>query len=173
MAKGYQTIQHVSPSPSKIPYVGFSHSTASNRHSTATFINVPRFKHKACMHQRDADLYAAKVKIPVDRGPLGLPFVGSCEPIGSVSGNLDEPVQRPLARQRVMLSRRVNAYYDLIRNSRPLPATYGFVDGSLPYGLVWAGTERLPNLLCVTVSPCRHPYPGGPDGCRWLFLHRL
>ena len=64
-----------------------------------------------------------------------------------------------------MLSRRVNAYYGLIRNSRLLPATYVFVDGSLPYGLVWAGTERLPNLLCMTVRPCRLPYPGGPSGC--------
>jgi hypothetical protein len=107
----------------------------------------------------------AKVEVPVDRGPYGLPFVGSYEPIGSVSGNLDEPVQRPLARQQVMLSRRVNAYYGLIRNSRLLPATYVFVDGSLPDDLVWAGTERLPNLLCMTVRPCRLPYPGGPSGC--------
>ena len=114
-----------------------------------------------------------KSRLPSTVVLTGLPFVGSCEPIGSVSGNLDEPVQRPLAHQWVMLSRRVNAYYGLIRNSRLLPATYEFVDGSLPYGLVWAGTERLPNLLCVAVLPCRLPYPGGPDGCIWLFLRRL
>jgi len=34
------------------------------------------------------------------------------------------PVQRPLARQWVMLSHRVIAYYGLIRNSRPLPSIY-------------------------------------------------
>ena len=42
------------------------------------------------------------------------------------------PVQRPLARQGVMLSPRVVAYYGLIRTSRGLPSTYGFVDRSLP-----------------------------------------
>ena len=35
-------------------------------------------------------------------------------------------IQRPLARHRVMLSRRVIAYYGLIRASEFLPATYGF-----------------------------------------------
>ena len=34
------------------------------------------------------------------------------------------------------------------------------------------GSERFPNLLCVSVLSCRLPYPGGPDGCSWLFLHR-
>jgi hypothetical protein len=38
----------------------------------------------------------------------------------------DCPVQRPLARQRVILSRRVNAYYGLIRGSTPFPTAYGF-----------------------------------------------
>ena len=36
------------------------------------------------------------------------------------------PVQRPLARRRVVLSRRVNAYYGLIRASDPLRSAYGF-----------------------------------------------
>lgn len=37
------------------------------------------------------------------------------------------PVQRPLARPWVVLSHRVNAYYGLIRNSRPLPSIYGLI----------------------------------------------
>ena len=40
------------------------------------------------------------------------------------------PSRGPLARQRVLLSRQVNAYYDLIRDSRPLPPTYVFAVGS-------------------------------------------
>ena len=36
----------------------------------------------------------------------------------------NRPVQRPLARQRVILSRRVIAYYGLIRGSRSLPSAY-------------------------------------------------
>src|SRR5947209_620332 len=40
------------------------------------------------------------------------------------------PVQRPLAPQRVILSRRIIAYYGLIRASRSLPPTYEFAGGS-------------------------------------------
>ena len=83
----------------------------------------------------------------------------------------DPPVQRPLARRRI--TRRVPAYYGLIRRSRPLPPAYLLrPGGSLPDGPVWAGAERLPNLLRVSLSPCRRPYPGGPSGCPWLLLHR-
>jgi hypothetical protein len=83
------------------------------------------------------------------------------------------PVQRPLAPKQVMLSRQVNAYYGLIRNPRYLPPAYLLrPGGALPYGLVWAGIERLPNLLRVSVPPCRLPYPGGPNGCLRLSLHR-
>ena len=46
----------------------------------------------------------------------------------------DTPAQRPLARRRVMLSRRVNAYYGLIRASGPLRVAYGFAGRSLPRG---------------------------------------
>ncbi len=41
------------------------------------------------------------------------------------------PVQRPLAHQRVMLSRRVIAYYGLIRDSGLLPPTYALYGRSL------------------------------------------
>ena len=61
-------------------------------------------------------------------------------------------VQRPLARRPVMLSGQVIAYYGLIRNSQPFPSTYELYDGSMPYGLVWAGIERLPNLLSMSLS---------------------
>jgi hypothetical protein len=50
------------------------------------------------------------------------------------ASTLNAPVQRPLARQRVMLSRRVIAYYGLIRASQPLLRTYVFVSRSLPGG---------------------------------------
>ncbi len=44
----------------------------------------------------------------------------------------DTPAQRPLARRRVVLSRRVVAYYGLIRASGTLRAAYGFAGRSLP-----------------------------------------
>ena len=49
-----------------------------------------------------------------------------------------------------MLSHQVIAYYGLIRNSRPSHRFIYYYDGSLPYDLVWAGSERLPNLLRVS-----------------------
>jgi len=80
---------------------------------------------------------------------------------------MDHPVQRPLAPQPVMLSGRISAYYGLIRNSRPLPSTYELYDGSLPYGLVWAGIERLPNLLRTSLSSVP---PSVPRRSEWLPL---
>ena len=69
-------------------------------------------------------------------------------------------VQRPLAPRRVLLSRRLLAYYGLIRASRPLLSAYFL----RPAGLCPSGqaTERVPNLLCVSVPSCRLPYPGRP-----------
>jgi len=56
-------------------------------------------------------------------------------------------VTNALDRQWVMLSHRIIAYYGLIRNSRPSHRFIYYYDGSSPYDLVWAGSERLPNLL--------------------------
>src|ERR1700736_6240289 len=72
-------------------------------------------------------LYAATAQAPSDRGPRGLPVVEPCGPMGTIVENRSTSVQRPLARQRVMLSRRVHAYYGLIRASGyPPTMTYGF-----------------------------------------------
>ena len=70
------------------------------------------------------------------------------------------PVQRPLAPRRVLLSRRLFAYYGLIRASRPLLSAYFLRPAGLcPSGRV---NERVPTLLCVSVPSCRLPYPGRP-----------
>src|SRR5687767_5452032 len=44
----------------------------------------------------------------------------------------NNPAQRSLAPQQVMLSHRIIAYYDLIRASCPLPPVYVLSSGSLP-----------------------------------------
>jgi hypothetical protein len=76
-------------------------------------------------------------------------------------------IQRPLARHRVMLSRRVIAYYGLIRPSEFLPAAYEFAAGGCcTLGKRHkVGIQRFPNLLRWTVLACRLPYPGGPEEC--------
>jgi len=61
------------------------------------------------------------------------------------------PVQRPLARRRVLLSHQVVAYYGLICASRPPRHFMNYGDESLPDGLLWAGTERVPIFLCLSV----------------------
>jgi len=45
----------------------------------------------------------------------------------------------------------------------PLPATYALYAGSLPDGLVWAGSERFPNLLRLSVPAVPPSVPRGTD----------
>ena len=67
-----------------------------------------------------------------------------------------------------MLSRRVIAYYGLIRVSESPSATYGFAaESAAPKeNRLGVGIQRFPNLLRWTVLACRLPYPGGPEECR-------
>ena len=83
------------------------------------------------------------------------------------------PIQRPLARHRVLLSRRVIAYYGLIRASESLPATYEFEGRVLhPRKSASGGNPEGPQftpLDCARVPP---PIPGGPKSaidCFFLF----
>ena len=156
VANGRQTMHHVSCSPSKIPYVGFSPVRLQ------TGIQPRPSPGRDELSARPA--YARPLppytwlKLPVQKRDFPQPtrwFSRSraLAQAGLPSLSASAPVQRPLARWRVMLSRQVTAYYGLIRNSRPLPPAYFLrPGGSLPYGLVWAGTERLPNLLRVSLS---------------------
>ena len=154
-------MQRVSSSPSKIPYVGFSPvrlqtgirpqpSSANDglsakptyAHHTQTYMWPKLPSREGDFPRLHSRLFRNRDKAQPDLLPM------------QMSSN---PVQRPLARQRVMLSPRVIAYYGLIRNSQPLPSTYGLYDGSLSYGLVWTGIERLPNLLRASI-PSVPPY---------------
>jgi hypothetical protein len=54
--------------------------------------------------------------------------------------------------------------------SLSFPSTHLWIRGWVlqPRGLPRAENERFPNLLPVAVPSCRPTYPGGPDGCLWL-----
>ena len=160
----------VFPSPSKIPYGGFSpvrlqteilpppspcaQELSAARIPPATAYKRPKFRH-----------------LQITRPTEGLTVVDRMHPAQAAlrSSAQDDSVQRPLARQRVVLSRHVIAYYGLIRASRSPPPDL-CLRGWLvqPRGLPWAENERFPNLLLVSLPSCRPPYPGGPDGCLWL-----
>ena len=72
---------------------------------------------------RAANLYAITPLPLVPYGPFG-------QDVGSVAKR--PPVQRPLARQRVVLSHQVIAYYGRIRVSRALPPIYAFIQRIFP-----------------------------------------
>jgi hypothetical protein len=149
VANGHQAMQYVSSSPSKIPDVGFSPVRLQ------TGIQPQPSPIRYGLSARPT--FARTLQTYMRSKLFGKDGKGSPRSRVSAQAVLpsmqkSNPVQRPLAHRRVMLSRQVMAYYGLIRNSRPLPSIYGLYDGSLPYGLVWAGTEKLPNLLRMSIS---------------------
>ncbi len=85
---------------------------------------------------------------------------------------LNHPVQRSLAPQRVMLSHRITAYYDLIRASLPLPPVYVLSSGSLPVGLLRAAEEKVPNLSCLSFPIVPSSVPRRLGDFFGLLLHR-
>ncbi len=152
----------VSSSPSKIPYGGFSpvrlQTGIQRRRPSST---------APALSAEPAYVLAPPTYTPspaLHRTPMALS--------GKTAGPLVRtfPVQRPLARQRVMLSRQVYAYYGLMCASRRLPPIYGLDDGPLPYGSVRAAGERVPNLLCLSIpfvppSVPRRSEAIAPDCC--------
>ncbi len=82
------------------------------------------------------------------------------------------PVQRSLAPQRVMLSHRIIAYYDLIRASLLLPPVYVLSSGRLPVSLLRAGEEKVPNLSCLSFPIVPSSVPRRLSDCNRLLLHR-
>jgi hypothetical protein len=158
----------VSPSPSKIPYGGFSpvrlQMDRQWRPSTSS-------QGLSAVHIRPMtpSYTPPQLQLPGIRDPRrDYPFENLSVQCGTTPSNSHTSIQRPLARRRVMLSRRVVAYYGLIRASESLPATYGFAaESAAPKeNRLEVGIQRFPNLLRWTGLACRLPYPGGPEECK-------
>ena len=114
VANGHQAAHRVSSSPSEIPYGGFS---------------PVRLQTGLGPSPSSPGVHPATYKRPEFRSPTTpLAPQGAIAALSRrrVAVRRDRPVQRPLAGQRVILSRRVIAYYGLIRGSRSLPSAYGF-----------------------------------------------
>ena len=114
VANGHQAMHPVSASPSKIPYGGFS----PVRLQTGLGPSPSLPSTHPTTYRRPESRSPASTLAP--RGAI------AAQSRHWVAVRRDRPVQRPLARQRVVLSRRVIAYYGLIRGSRFLSSTYGF-----------------------------------------------
>src|SRR6266478_7010033 len=116
----------VSPSPSKIPYGGFSpvrlQMDRQWRPST-----TPQGLSAVHIRPSTPSYAPPQLQLPGIRDPRrDYPFENLSVQCGTTPNNSNTSIQRPLARHRVMLSRRVIAYYGLIRPSESLPATYEF-----------------------------------------------
>ena len=97
---------------------------------------MPSTSTPACRLIRGRSLSSQGHVIP--RGDY--PFENLSVQCGTTPSNSSASIQRPLARHRVLLSRRVIAYYGLIRASAFLPAAYGFATGAASpkeHGLGW------------------------------------
>jgi len=161
--------QHVSSSLSKIPYGGFSPVRLQTGFQPRPSSNMsslsarPAFTHPRRIYTRLKSLSPKRANCFRCR---------TCVQSGLSPSDANHPVQRSLAPRRVMLSRRIIAYYDLIRASRSLPPVYGLSSGSLPYALVWAGNEKVPNLSRLSFPIVPSSVPRRLGDCLQLLLHR-
>jgi len=154
VAKGHQAMQHVSSSLSKIPYGGFS----------------PVRLQTGCQPRPSpgADGLSAKPASPAPRPTYTWPQPPAqrgTTPRDRAGITVIEPrlKRRSLPRPAALQSRGPWLARGLCcpagsspamascETLAPLPATYGLYAGSLPDGLVWAGSERFPNLLRLSL----------------------
>jgi len=105
-----------------------------------------------------------QLSLPGIRDPRrDYPFENLAVHYGTTPSNFNTSIQRPLARQRVMLSRRVIADYGLIRVSESLPTTSGFAEGLLhPRKPAWGGDPEVPQLTPWDWARVPPPLPRWP-----------
>ena len=165
-------ITRVSLSLSKIPYGGFSpvrlqteippppsacrpDLSAARIHPATRLYKRPKSRHPVHMAHRRANRSG-----PSALGPSGTiaSSTGRFRPeaLGSAAGYSVPPHHRLL----------------WPHPSLSFSSTHLCIRGWLlqPRGLPRVENERFPNLLPVSVPSCRPPYPGGPDGCLWLYF---
>ena len=147
--------RRVSSSLSKIPYGGFSPvrlQTGIKPRPSSTLLSLsvrPTYPQTPWTYTR---LKSLSQKRAFFRSGT---FVQAELPL-SYTNN---PAQRSLAPQQVVLSHRIIAYYDLIRASCPLPPVYVLSSRSLPVGLLRAGDQKVPNLSCLSFPIVPSPVP--------------
>jgi hypothetical protein len=160
--------QRVSSSLSKIPYSGFSPVRLQTGIQPRPSSKMPSLSARPA-YTRPRWIYTRLKSLSPKRAFFRKgTFVQAELPLSYI----DHPVQRSLAPQRVMLSRRIIVYYSLIRAPHPLPLIYVLFNGSLPYGLVWAGNEKVPNLSRLSFPIVPSSVPRRLGDCLRLLLDR-
>jgi len=150
VANSRQAMHSVSPTPSKIPYGGFSPvrlQTGARRRDLRSLTKP--------------SLYATTVTIPADRRSSR----SRLSPSGSGSSNHHNLSSGPWLPARFCCPGRSSL---TMATSEPLE----FPDGLsiIPLGWVSPKPQRVPSLLCQTVPSCHPQCPGGSKGCLRLFL---
>jgi hypothetical protein len=138
--------RRVSSSLSKIPYSGFSPVRLQTGIRPQPSSKMPSLSARPAYTQTPWIYTRLKSLSPKRASFRSGTFVQAELPLS----NIDHPVQRSLAPQRVMLSRRIIAYYYLMRASHPLPPVYVLSSGSLPVSLLRAGNKKVPTLSCLS-----------------------
>ena len=163
----------VSPSPSKTPYGGFSPVRLqmdrpwrpSTKSQGLSAVHI---------HPVAPSYTPPQLQLPGIRDPRrDYPFENLSVQCGTTPNNSNTSIQRPLARHRVMLSRRVIAYYGLIRVSGFLSTTYGFAAGAAApkdIGLGWEsrGSPIYSAGLCSRAASHTPVAPKSAHDCCFL-----
>ena len=147
----------VSSSLSKIPYGGFSPVRLQTGCPPRPSQPVPALSARPAFTRPQATDTRLKSLSPKRANSYRR---GTCLQAALPASDATTPVQRSLARQWVLLSHQVSAYDDLIRASQLHLPIYALFVRPSPYGLVWAGTEKVPHLSGLSVTTCRLLYPG-------------
>ena len=159
VANARQTLHHVSCTPSKIPYVGFSPIRLQTGIPTRPSSIAPQLKLSTSIHRESRRLIRVQAPAP---GPFG-PF-RAC-----TAGPVDkgDPVQRSFAPQGVMLSHRVHATMTSSETLQAFRRLIFFVQADLcPTAL--SGLARRGSPICSACLFFRaavRPYPGGHGDC--------
>jgi hypothetical protein len=124
VAKGHQTMHYVSSSLSKIPCGGFSPVRLQTEIQLQPSLARCSLSARPTF-TRSLSTYVGLKSLTQNRANKR-PSRAKTQVV-LFSSSKDDPVQRPLALRRVMLSPQLIVYYRLIRSPQPLPSTYGFM----------------------------------------------
>ncbi len=178
VANSRESVPHVSSSLSKTPCVGFSPirlqtgiqprlSPVSAGLSTRSAFTrpTPTYTWLKLLVQRGVSPQRCWFSHSQALSSSGAPF--------TLANNT--PIQRPLAHQRVgsLMGYAVPSGHRLLGphpKLSTLPSIYLLLRWvfALRPCMGWGS----PIYSACLSPPCRLPYPGGPNGCIWLFLHR-
>ena len=161
VANGHQALQHVSSSPSKIPYVGFSPIRLQTgiqpqpspvTHGLSARPTYTRIL-QTYMRSKPFDSVGRHYLRNRAFAQAGLPTLKK-----------NDPVQRPLAHRWVMLSTSSSLTMASSETLDPSHRFMYYTMGLCPTALYGLASRGSPICSACLFPPCRLPYPDGPDG---------